>query len=102
MTCLLEVGMRLIDRVHQSLDDIGYLPASTGEPGFYLDEPQRGVVRLQWGYEHAGTLVPLHEPDDWVNMCADYLRSDGFHILASVLAEGTCAAVLIDDAPGGR
>lgn len=90
--------MRLINRVHQSLDEIGYLPASTGEPGFYLDELRPAIVRLRWGYDYTGTLTPLHEPDDWVNMCADYLRSDGFNIVASVLTEGNCAAILIDDA----
>jgi hypothetical protein len=89
--------MPLIDRVHQSLDEIGYLRASIAEPGYFLDEPKPGAIRLRWGYDRDGTLEPLHEPDDWVAMCGDYLLSDGFDIQPDSLATDAGGAILIQD-----
>jgi hypothetical protein len=87
--------MPLLDRVHHSLDEIGYLRAGPTEPGYFLDAPKPGTVRLRWGYDRNGTLEPLHEPDDRVAMCGDYLLSNGFNLRPDDLATDAGGAILI-------
>jgi hypothetical protein len=94
-----EATVLLLDRVRNSLDEIGYLQAASTETGYFLDEPASGIVRLRWGYERDGMLIPVREPDDWVNMCADYLLSDGFNVRPDDQATDVCGAVLIETHP---
>jgi len=90
-----ETSRLLIDRVHQSLDEIGYLRAGVVEPGYFLDEPEPGTVRLRWGYDCDGTFIPLREPDNWVAMCGDYLLSDGFDVRQEGWPTSDVDAILI-------